>query len=782
MKQKLFRYSSWIAAILFVLVFFGLAIENTPESTAVKATDFKAGRIIDDSVFFNKDSMTVEEIQAHLDKYLPTCDMWGTGAVGSGRSINGKAVAANTTRADYAKMMYKAGNSKYHDPPYVCVNKYYENPKTHENLFDTKGVIKDGMISAAQIIYNEAQEYGINPQVLLVMLKKESYVWGDNWPLRWEYNTVMGFGCPDTAPCNEAYYGFQNQIHLAARQFTLYKKYINAGYYNYKPFKTNKIYYNPDYSCGQKSVYLENFSTTFLYIYTPYTPNDAALKNYPGTATCGSYGNRNFFMYFNEWFGPTLESFSNAEIENGKYTIKYGDDEVKLGKLEEFTISGNKDSSYKLNDPEQNLALSAAAATEGSVIKTEAISQADTQIWKIVKNKDNTYSFLSAANETLAITYDAASKGFKLTIFAKNKDQKFTLTKVETPAEEPIDNETPSEPGNTSGSSEPEKPGETTPVVDEKPENTTQPEQKPAETPKVPERTIADGTYVFTSKLNSKSSITVYNSKTANRTGLVIYKNSDAGSQQFKVKYDTKTGYYTITGLQSNKSLDITGNKMVDGNTVMINTADNSCAQKWLILKNSDGSYSFASSCNNKYVLGVKDAKTANNTKVLLYKSTGANAQKFSVKKIVLPVEEGKYYIKSALNNNYAIDIKAGKYINGQTVQIYKNKKLKSQQLQLKYNVSCKCYNIVSNNTKMYLGVNKKATYSGAFVRLQTGNNNTSQQWKISKNSDGTYTIKGVASGKVLSLSKNSLVSGSNITIRSNAGQKSQKWILEPVK
>ena len=57
MKHKLLRYSSIAASLVFVAVFFGLAILNTPGSDAtVKATDFKAGRIIDDEVFYNKNT------------------------------------------------------------------------------------------------------------------------------------------------------------------------------------------------------------------------------------------------------------------------------------------------------------------------------------------------------------------------------------------------------------------------------------------------------------------------------------------------------------------------------------------------------------------------------------------------------------------------------------------------------------------------------------------------------------------------------------------------------
>ncbi len=327
MKRKALKYSSIVAGIAFLAVFFGMAIANTPETEAISAMDFRAGNIIDDDVFYDKSTMSVADIQNHLNRYMPACDTWGTGAVGSGRYINGRAVPANTSRADYARQMRAAGKSRYHDPPYICVQNYYENPSNHRNLYDSRNVIEPGMISAAQIIYNASQKYNVNPQVLLVLLKKESYVWGDNWPLRDEYNTVMGYACPDTAPCNSKYFGFYNQVEMAAWQLKYYKEHIYS--YNYRPYATNSILYSPDASCGRKSVYLENMATTSLYIYTPYTPNDAALRNYPGTAPCGSYGNRNFFMYFSEWFGDTHAPAASKKIQ-AKYEQLGG--EAYLGK------------------------------------------------------------------------------------------------------------------------------------------------------------------------------------------------------------------------------------------------------------------------------------------------------------------------------------------------------------------------------------------------------------------------------------------------------------------
>ena len=276
---------------------------------AVSAMDFDAGNIIDDAVFYNKDAMSLAQIEQFIIDHTPVCDTWGVKPVGSGRSINGVTVNPNTPRAEYAKMMRASGNTAYHDPPYACLNVYHENPVTKENSFTMGAVSFEGGISAAEIIYNAAQEYGLNPQVLLVTLRKEAgSLWSDDWPLARQFTHAMGYACPDTGPngtanCDSTYNGFYNQMSRAAWQFDRYKN--NITQYQYRPGQWSNIKYAPDSSCGTKSVYIENIATASLYIYTPYTPNDAALKAYPGEAPCGAYGNRNFFMMFNQWFGST---------------------------------------------------------------------------------------------------------------------------------------------------------------------------------------------------------------------------------------------------------------------------------------------------------------------------------------------------------------------------------------------------------------------------------------------------------------------------------------------
>jgi len=306
----------FLKAIAVLVVAFAIVVTSTPSASAAPITDFKPGRIIDDDIFYNKSSMSVSDIQNFLDTLIPNCDVWGTQKSGYG----------NLTNAQYAQQI-----KGWAGPPYVCINKYYENPTTHETSYEKGGGAFAGGISAAQIIYNAAQTYNINPQVLLVMLKKESAgpLTADNWPLKSQYNYSMGYACPDSGPnnsanCNSNYAGLYNQVTLSAWQLNYYKEHPNN--YRYR-IGLNNIQFSPDINCGTKQVYIENIATLSLYIYTPYTPNDASLATYPGTAPCGAYGNRNFYAYFKEWFSIT--SYNGKVIRSdaagsGVYLIENG--------------------------------------------------------------------------------------------------------------------------------------------------------------------------------------------------------------------------------------------------------------------------------------------------------------------------------------------------------------------------------------------------------------------------------------------------------------------------
>lgn len=282
------RTSISVIAIAIAVLLSGAFNAIPQKANALSGLDFKAGRIIDDAVFYNSSTMSVQQIQAFLNQKVVSCDTSGSG------SYNG------TTRAAYAA-------SRGYPAPFTCLKDYSQNvgPMIHSGSdLCPVSIPAGGNKSAAQIIYDVSQSCQVNPQILLVLLEKEQGLVTDDWPWQIQYRSATGYGCPDTAACDSDYYGFYNQLFNAAQAFKRYA--ANTSNYNYRSGRNNTVLYNPQSSCGNSSVYIENQATAGLYTYTPYQPNSAALSNIYGSGDdCSSYGNRNFWRLFSDWFGST---------------------------------------------------------------------------------------------------------------------------------------------------------------------------------------------------------------------------------------------------------------------------------------------------------------------------------------------------------------------------------------------------------------------------------------------------------------------------------------------
>lgn len=266
----------------------GLFIVFNPSSIhALSGSDFQAGNIIQDRNFYNNRSMSAAEIQAFLNSKVINCSQG-----------------------------------------YSCLKSYTIDTPTITDSQNLCNVYQGGVKVAAQIIYDVGLACGINPQVLITLLQKESGLITSTQPSSISYRSATGYGCPDSTPgvCDSSYYGFFNQLYKAAWQYKYYAKYSSS--YSYRPFRTNSILWNPSASCGRSDVYIENQSTASLYIYTPYRPNSAALNNLYGTGdACSSYGNRNFWRIFSDWFGvdnkPLIRTTDSGNLFYNAGQFKY---------------------------------------------------------------------------------------------------------------------------------------------------------------------------------------------------------------------------------------------------------------------------------------------------------------------------------------------------------------------------------------------------------------------------------------------------------------------------
>lgn len=306
------------AVVITAAALFAALTSRAPTAAALSGSQFQAGNLISDSQFYDSTTMNAAAVQTFLNAMLPSCQ-----------------------------------------PGYTCLPQFAMATTAQPSQQGLcNGYAASTRQTAATIIANVAVSCGINPQVLIVMLQKEQGLVTDSAPQQSQYDFAMGANCPDTTGCSATTKGFFIQVYTAAYQFKYYR--MNANWYAYAPGRYNSILYNPNANCGSSQVYIQNWATALLYIYTPYQPNAAALANLYGSGdTCSTYGNRNFWRDFTTWFGQPsrpydlgglLATKSNGSLwwygNTGTLSAPYSTNtEIGLGGWQNFTslLSGDVD-------------------------------------------------------------------------------------------------------------------------------------------------------------------------------------------------------------------------------------------------------------------------------------------------------------------------------------------------------------------------------------------------------------------------------------------------------
>ncbi|HEY0248881.1 MAG TPA: cell wall-binding repeat-containing protein [Gryllotalpicola sp.] len=285
LSDRTLRIATGFAAVAVIAT--ALVSVSAERSTAVTPTklsgsQFIPGNIIDDAHFFTGSAMTQAQIQTFLSGQQRGC---------SNSSCLSVLTLATQTKA--------------------------------ANTYCTKPYAGSSKESAAAVIYKVQVACGISAKVLLATLQKEQGLVTSTAPTSSAVAHAMGYLCPDTAPCNTGAANFFSQVYGAAYQFQIYRLYPND--FNFHANQTASILLNPNAACGRQTVFIQNAATAALYNYTPYVPNAAALANLSGVGDgCSAYGNRNFWVYYNSWFGsgtPPFGVVDQATVAKGIATV-----------------------------------------------------------------------------------------------------------------------------------------------------------------------------------------------------------------------------------------------------------------------------------------------------------------------------------------------------------------------------------------------------------------------------------------------------------------------------
>lgn len=684
-EQHLFpkgRLFLCVFAFVFTAVLTFLLTQNMRTSSAASAADFKAGNLLADSVMVDYDSMTA----AQIDEFLRVKCSYGSECL-------------------YAKTF-------------------------------------DGQ-SAAQVIWRAAQDYRINPQVLLVLLQKEQGLVSSKATEN-KLRKATGYGCPDTAACDSQYYGFKNQVRNAA---ALYRK-VMDGNSSYYPIGNNYIAYSPNASCGGTTVYIENLATSALYRYTPYQPNAAALNAGYGTGDgCSAYGNRNFVYYFTDWFGSTQNSSytGSVYVPDGVYNIT-----TTSGLAITFAtnqqgqqayISGNNNSQtqqyyfkrvgdyYTITNVASGLNLDITmgkSTVDSTPIQLYEDDGTCVQKWKISITDGETYKITSACSgKALDVRNGAvADSGSAVQIYTANGTiaQEWILK-------------------NTSAGT-------------------------------IPENTALNLTTA------ADMALATTNEQTVSGTDMQIGVRHSGATEQFVFERDG-AGYYYIKNQASGLYLDVEGGSNNDYTPVQLHTKNTTCAQRWVARQNNDGTYTFLSACGGK-ALDVNSALiSTNNNKVQIYTSNSTMAQKWEVETPLEPaLEEGEYTIVSALGSSLVADVAGGNNKNGANLQTYGVNGTDAQNFAtVTYDEKTGYYIIENPEFDRVLDVSNSSTESGANVQIWSYNDQVcAQKWIIVQDESGKYNILSSCSRLALDVTNGSTQPEANIQVYEYNNTASQQW------
>jgi len=731
LSKKLFtEFQSSRNLLFLVFTFFMVATlsffvnSSAHNSSAANLRNFNAGNIISDAVMANYTSMTEQDIQNFLNS-KNTCD---------NRNYD---LYLQYTKAHPTITWHWEGEP--YNGHFVCL--------AEEKFGDTASEIGAGK-TAAKIIYEAAQEYRINPQVLLVLLQKESSLITDKVPNSFDYGQATGYGCPDTAACDKKYSGFKNQVSRAAE---LFRYVLDHNSVYYPAGRTVYVGYHPSSSCGGTQVRIENRATAALYQYTPYQPNASSLNaGYGQGDSCSAYGNRNFYLYFTDWFGNT-----QAMVDGELITIPEGTYSFTSAVSDKYalSVSGNNAQLAELNDSDetQRWQLTRDSATnyytltnlstskrldltdysegEGANIQVWSANTNCDQLWKIYQTSDNYLTFESACSSGMVMgsANDNVAAGSNVQSSVTNSAvaaQKWALHTGET---------------------------------------------------------VSAGTYSITSSRDKRYGLDIAEAGTTSGSNVHFWTHYGYYNQLWRFTYYPATDEYAIINPYSGLNLDISSGNYYSGNNIQVWEDNSTCAQRWKIARTTDGNYYIISSCDYSYSVDLKN-DPADGNNIQLWKTNDTPNQKW----VITPatqgdIDDGIYTIASKNLAQSALDIIEARTNAGANVYLWNLHGNYNQLWRVIYNKNTDDYTIINPRSRKSLDISSGVTTNGNNVQIWDDNSTCAQRWKIAKTTDGYYTIASQCDPSFrLDLTESLIAPSSNLIIWSANESDSQKWQFRP--
>lgn len=288
---------------------------------------------------------------------------------------------------------------------------------------------------------------------------------------------------------------------------------------------------------------------------------------------------------------------------------------------------------------------------------------------------------------------------------------------------------------------------------------------------------VSGKTYQLIPKNNSSTAVCSYSGKMVNNTKVYITDRSSSEAMKFKAVKNSD-GSWKFINAKCELVLAVQQNSSAVGAGLVLYDQTSRTAQNWKLSRKFDNSFAIINAVSN-YSIAMSDASAVKGTTLSMAETASTGLQRFYIAETtaVDAAFDGTYAVRASKDKNFALNIASSSKADGANVNLYTFSNTNAKKFKVIYSGGG-YYRLVNVNSGLCLTVKGNTKASGTNVIQSKWAAQSGQRWKITKNANGTVTMKN-ALGTVLHLVSNKTANGTNVTANSASTSSAQKWYLQ---
>lgn len=283
----------------------------------------------------------------------------------------------------------------------------------------------------------------------------------------------------------------------------------------------------------------------------------------------------------------------------------------------------------------------------------------------------------------------------------------------------------------------------------------------------------SDGCIEVVSALTGKA-LDVPGASVSNGNQLQMYRANHTGAQKWAfsaTSIDLSGSFQIKTTVDESGVLDVSGGSRDSGAASQLWSTNLSLAQKWVLERQDDGSYTFKNANSGLYLTEIANSG-------IEYRKEPSGRSCW----ILNASLNGGYCIKNKQSGR-CIDLSGGSSVVGTSVSTFSSNGTKAQSWLL---VPCNLiengdyYLLNQSGSKQVLDVPNASFNGGLALQTYVFNGSTAQQWHLENTGGGYFAIKNINSGLCLDVRSGRAKSGTIVQQYAENDTKAQSWKYVP--